>query len=169
MRPNLGSRADFRLRGAVVCAGVPRQRSNSTELELYLLDTNVISEMRRPRPHIAVVAWISATPPEQLFLCAVTLGELQAGVEMTRQQDPEKAEAIEGWIDAVAATHNILPVDGLICRRWARLMHRQSADLIEDAMIAATALVHNLTVATRNLRDFERFGVPAINPFHRAA
>src|SRR5208283_930882 len=111
--------------------------------------------MRRPRPHGAAVAWISAIPPEQLFLSAVTLGELQAGVEMTRQQDPAKAEAIEAWIDALAVTQNILPVDGVIFRRWARLMHRRSADLVEDAMIAATALVHNLTVATRNLREFE--------------
>jgi predicted nucleic acid-binding protein len=135
---------------------------------VYLLDTNVISEIRRPRPHAAVVAWISATPPEQLFLSAVTLGELQAGVEVTRQQDPAKAEAIAGWIDALAVTQNILPMDGVIFRRWAQLMHRQSADLIEDAMIAATALVRNLTVATRNLRDFERFGVPTLNPFRPA-
>lgn len=136
---------------------------------MYLLDTNVISEMRRPRPNAAVLAWISSTPAERLFLSAVTLGELQAGVETTRRQDPAKAEAIEAWIDAVAATHDILPVDGVIFRLWAKLMHRRSADLIEDAMIAATALVHNLTVATRNLRDFERFGAPTLNPFRQTA
>jgi len=136
---------------------------------VYLLDTNVISEMRRPRPNAGVVAWISASRPEELFLSAVTLGELQVGVEMTRQQDPTKAEAIESWIDAVAATHNILPADGVIFRQWAQLMQHRSADLIEDAIIAATALVHNLTVATRNLRDFERLGVPAVNPFRRSS
>jgi predicted nucleic acid-binding protein len=124
--------------------------------------------MRRPRPHPAVAAWIAATPDERLFVSAVTLGELQAGVEITRQQDPARAAAIEGWIDAVAATHNILPMDGDAFRRWARLMHRQPSDLIEDAMIAATALAHSLTVATRNLRDFERFGVPLFNPFQPA-
>ena len=95
--------------------------------------------------------------------------KLQAGVEMTRQQDRARAEAIEGWIDALAITQNILPMDGVIIRRWAQLMHRRPADLIEDAMIAATALVHNLTVATRNLRDFERFAVPTLNPFRRTA
>jgi predicted nucleic acid-binding protein len=135
---------------------------------VYLLDTNVVSEMRRARPHPAVAAWIAATPDEQLFVSAVTFGELQAGVEITRQQDPTKATTIESWIDGVAATHNILPVDGAIFRCWARLMHRRSPDLIEDAMIAATAIVHNLTVATRNLRDFERFGVPVFNPFDSA-
>jgi hypothetical protein len=114
-----------------------------------------------------VVAWLSATPDEQLFLSAVTLGELQAGVEITRQQDPEKAHAIEAWINALASTHNILPVDGAIFRRWARLMHHRPPDLFEDALIAATALIHGLTVATRNLRDFERFGVSTLNPFVR--
>ncbi|HEX3413790.1 MAG TPA: type II toxin-antitoxin system VapC family toxin [Stellaceae bacterium] len=134
---------------------------------MYLLDTNVISELRRLRPHTAVVAWISAIPAEQLFLSAITLGELQAGVEITRQQDPEKADAIEAWINTVASTHNILPVDGVIFRRWARLMHRRPPNLVEDALIAATALVHSLTVVTRNLRDFERFGIPTLNPFVR--
>lgn len=135
---------------------------------MYLLDTIVISELRRPRPSPAVASWIAAIPAEQLFLSAVTLGELQAGVEIIRQQDAVKAEAIEGWIDAVAATHNILPADGAIIRRWAQLMQHRPAELIEDAMIAATALIHNLTVATRNLRDFERLGVAAVNPFDRA-
>src|SRR5438105_1523505 len=131
---------------------------------MYLLDTNVVSEMRRRRPSPDLTAWITATPAEQLFISAVTLGELQAGVESTRQQDPEKAEAIEGWIDAVAATHNVLFVGGVIFRRWAQLMHRRTSDLIEDALIGATALVHNLTLATRNVRDFERLGVPVFNP-----
>lgn len=132
---------------------------------MYLLDTNVISELRRARPNRAVVAWLSAIPGEQLFLSAVTLGELQAGVEITRQQDPEKAEEIEAWVDTVAATNEVLPVDGVIFRQWAKLMHRRSDDLIEDALIAATALVHDFTVVTRNVRDFERLGVRVFDPF----
>jgi len=134
---------------------------------VYLLDTNVVLELRRSRPNQAVVAWLSAIPADQVFLSAVTLGELQAGVEITRRQDAVKAGEIESWIDGVAVTNAILPVDGVIFRRWARLMHRRSDDLIEDALIAATALVHNFTVATRNLRDFERLGVPALNPFRQ--
>ena len=134
---------------------------------MYLLDTNVISELRRRWPNPAVLTWLSDVSPKQLFIAAVTFGELQAGVEMTRQQDPEKAAAIEEWIDSVAASYSIMPMDEAIFRRWARLMHRKSDDLIEDAMIAATALVRNLTVVTRNLRDFDKFVVPTLNPFER--
>jgi toxin FitB len=132
---------------------------------VYLLDTNVVSELRRARPNQAVVAWLSAIPAEQLFLSAVTLGELQAGVEITRQQDPKKADEIEAWVDAVAAASEVLPVDGVIFRRWAKLMHRRSDDLIEDALIAATALVHDFTVVTHNVRDFERLEVRVFDPF----
>jgi predicted nucleic acid-binding protein len=132
---------------------------------MYLLDTNVISELRRPRPHSGVTAWLSGIGSDQIFISAVTLGELQAGVENARQQDTGRAESIESWIDGVAASHNILPMDGGTFRCWARLMHAKPADLIADAMIAATAVVHNLTVVTRNLRDFERLGVPTFSPF----
>jgi hypothetical protein len=132
---------------------------------MYLLDTNVLSELRRPRPHAGLVAWLTSIAPEQLFISVVTLGELQAGVENARQRDSAGAEIIESWIDDVAASYNVLPMDAGAFRYWARLMHGKPADLIADAMIAATAVVHNLTVATRNLRDFERLGVPAFNPF----
>jgi predicted nucleic acid-binding protein len=132
---------------------------------MYLLDTNVLSELRRPRPHAGLVAWVTSTAPEQLFISAVTLGELQAGVENARQRDSARAEMIESWIDDVAASYNVLAMDAGAFRCWARLMHGKPADLIADAMIAAIAVVHNLTVATRNLRDFERLGVPTFNPF----
>jgi toxin FitB len=132
---------------------------------MYLLDTNIISELRRPRPHGGLVAWLSSIAPEHVFISAVTLGELQAGVENARQRDTARAEIIESWIDDVAASYGILPMDGGAFRCWARLMHGKPADLIADAMIAATAVIHNLTVVTRNLRDFERLGVPALNPF----
>lgn len=132
---------------------------------MYLLDTNVVSELRRPRPHGSVVAWLQDVPDEQLHLSAVTLGELQAGVEITREQDAAKAEEIEAWIDQVEQVSNVLSVDGATFRVWARLMHRRSDTLIEDALIAATALVHDLTVVTRNVRDFEPWGVETLNPF----
>jgi predicted nucleic acid-binding protein len=132
---------------------------------MYLLDTNVISELRRPTPHTGLVAWLSGIEPEQLFISAVTLGELQAGVENVRRRDARQAEIIESWIDSVAASQNVLPMDGGAFRCWARLMHGRPAALVADAMIGATALVHNLTVATRNLRDFARLGAPAFNPF----
>jgi toxin FitB len=132
---------------------------------VYLLDTNVVSELRRARPHGAVLAWLRAVSDSELHLCAITIGELQSGIEITREQDPAKAAEIEIWLEQVAETYNVLPMDARIFRAWARLMHRRPDDLIEDAMIAATAVVHNLTVVTRNVRDFDRLGVRTLNPF----
>jgi predicted nucleic acid-binding protein len=132
---------------------------------VYLLDTNVVSELRKPRPHGAVVAWLERVADQDLHLSAVTLGELQAGVEITREQDPERAAEIETWIDRVAQTWNVLPVDGRTFRIWATLMHRRSDDLIADALIAATAMAHHLVVVTRNVRDFDPLGVDTLDPF----
>lgn len=132
---------------------------------MYLLDTNVISELRRPRPHGAVLAWLNLVPDTSLYLSAVTIGELQAGIEITRRQDPDKAADIERWLDRVAASWQILPMDATTFRVWSQMMNGRSDDLIEDAMIAATAEVHGLTVVTRNTRDFVPFGVPTLDPF----
>jgi len=96
------------------------------------------------------------------------MGELQAGVEITREQDPEKASQIEAWIDQVAQTWNVLPLDGRTFRVWAKLMHRRSDDLLADALIAATAITHHLVVVTRNVRDFAPLGVQILNPFELA-
>lgn len=132
---------------------------------MYLLDTNVVSELRRPRPHGAVVAWIQRVPDDQLYLSAVTIGEIQAGIEITREQDGEKAVELGAWLDAVVASLRVLPMDGATFREWARLKHRKADALVEDAMIAATARVHRLTVVTRNTRDFARLSVDLFDPF----
>jgi len=134
-------------------------------LRRFLLDTNVVSELRKPKPHGAVLSWFNTLRPEQMAVSAVVLGELQAGVETTRLQDAQKAREIEEWIDRIWATHRVLPMDGLCFREYARLIHRLSDTLREDAMIAATARLHGLTVATRNERDFRSFSVPVFNPF----
>jgi toxin FitB len=131
----------------------------------YLLDTNVISELRKPHPHGAVVAWLGHQQDEQLFLSAVTMGELQAGIERTRRQDPSKASEIEKWADQLAGSYQILPMDTACFREWGRIMDHKPDELLEDAMIAATAHVHNLIVATRNEHDFKRLGVRILNPF----
>jgi predicted nucleic acid-binding protein len=132
---------------------------------LYLLDTNVVSGLRRPKPHGAVLAWFAEIPADQLFISAVTIGEIQAGIEITREQDVGKALALEAWLDRVASGTSVLPMDAACFREWARLKHRKSNTLIEDAMIAATAVIHNLVVATRNVKDFKAFDTPTLNPF----
>jgi predicted nucleic acid-binding protein len=88
-----------------------------------------------------------------LHLASVTLGEIQAGIELTREQDPAKAAEIEQWLDQVSVTFNVLPMDGAVFRCWAQLMHRQS---------------DTLDVVTRNVADFSRFDVPLLNPFSGA-
>jgi predicted nucleic acid-binding protein len=131
----------------------------------YLLDTNVVSEVRKAKPHGAVVAWLRQLPEDRLLISAVTLGELQAGIELTRQQDPVKAGALESWVDQLSESFQVVPMDAACFREWGRLMHGRSDDLSEDVMIAATARVHGLTVATRNVRHFKGLHVELVNPF----
>ena len=135
---------------------------------MYLLDTNVVSELRKPKPHGAVLQWIQDIADVDLHVAAVTIGEIQAGIELTREQDESKATELEQWLELVSGSFNVVPMDALAFRAWARLMHRTSDTLYEDAMIAATAKVHKLTVVTRNVTDFKSFGVSVLNPFTSA-
>jgi len=125
----------------------------------------VVSELRKRRPHGGVVAWVRSLRLEQLYLSAVTLGELQAGVELTRARDPAKASELENWVDHLQESERVLPMDAQCFREWARLMRGKSDTLLEDAMIAATARIHGLPVATRNERDFASFAVETFDPF----
>lgn len=132
---------------------------------MWLLDTNVVSEMRKPRPHPGAVAWMSRQAQHSLFVAAATFGEIQQGVQLARITNPAKAAEIEAWLNELVSISEILAADESVFREWARLMDRRSKDLIIDALIAATAQVHGLTVATRNTRDFETLGVVTVNPF----
>ena len=131
----------------------------------FLLDTNVISELRKIKPDGAVVAWLETLRVEQIFLSAVTMGELQDGVELTRRQDPAKAREIESFLTSVELSFAFVPMDSACFREWSRLMCGKPDALREDAMIAATARIHGFTVATRDERDFKHLRVEIFNPF----
>lgn len=131
----------------------------------YLLDTNVVSELRKLKPHGGVLAWLKELQESQIYLSAVTIGELQAGVEGMRDRDPNRAAQIQSWIDLLDEAYQVLPMDSACFREWARLMKGKSDEVLEDLMIAATARIHELTVATRNERDFASVDVRIFNPF----
>ena len=133
---------------------------------MYLLDTNVVSELRRPKPHGAVLAWLASVDEKDLYLSSFSLGEIQRGIEITRQQDATKAQSLERWLDQLVDAFEVLVLDAVVMREWARMMHRQSNTLSEDAMLAATARVHGLQMITRNTADFEVLGVNCFNPFN---
>ena len=131
----------------------------------FLLDTNVISELRKTKPHGGVVAWLETLRVEQIFLSAVTMGELQTGVELTRRRDSAKAHEIESFLTSVEVSFAFVPMDQACFREWSRLMAGKPDAMREDAMIAATAKVHGFTVATRDEKDFKHLGVEIVNPF----
>jgi toxin FitB len=132
----------------------------------YLLDTSVVSELRKPKPHGGVVAWLQSLREDQIYISAVTIGELQRGVERTRRRNADKAREIEIWLDQMQASRNLLVMDAACFREWARLISPGSEHLLEEnAMIAATARVHRLKVATRQPSDFALLGVDLFNPF----
>jgi len=131
----------------------------------FLLDTNILSELRKPKPHGGVLAWFMAHHTEYLATPVISLFELQMGVEKVRPQDPYRAQSFDFWIDRLTSGSNLLPLDAAAAREAARLMTNQPMTLLADAMIAAIAKVNGLTVATRNTKDFENFAVPLVNPF----
>jgi predicted nucleic acid-binding protein len=135
---------------------------------MYLLDTNVISELRRIKPHGAVAAWFGSIRKDLVKIPAAVIGEIQAGIETTRTQDKTKAVEIEQWLERVIAFYEVVPMDGEIFREWAKLMLGKSGHPLIDRMVAATARVKGLTVVTRNIKDFSDFNVQLLNPFtHR--
>lgn len=125
----------------------------------------MVSQLHKSKPHRAVVAWLEPLDDEQIFISSVTMGELQAGVELMRRQDAGKANEIESWLAVVERSFSSLDMDTTCFREWARLMARKPEVLRDDAMIAATARVRGLAVATRNEKDFRQLDAEVFNPF----
>jgi predicted nucleic acid-binding protein len=132
----------------------------------YLLDTNVVSETRRPRRDARVVAFLAGEAKVDSYLSVLTIGELRKGVEAKRRLDPAAAERIDAWIGRLEIQYadKTLPVDKPVADMWGRLMADRPRPIV-DTMLAATALVHGLTLVTRNTRDVAGTGVNAINPW----
>jgi predicted nucleic acid-binding protein len=135
----------------------------------YLLDTNVVSELRKSSPNPHVEAWYDSVAGSQLFLSVLTLGEIRMGVERARSKDPAKAIALENWLTRLESAYgdHIVPVDTAIADAWARLSVPDPLPII-DGLLAATASARQWTLVTRNTRDVKRAGVRVLNPFQSA-
>ncbi|WP_088286459.1 type II toxin-antitoxin system VapC family toxin [Kineosporia sp. A_224] len=132
----------------------------------YLLDTNIVSEVRKPRPDPSVVAWIGATRPDRLSISAMVVGELRRGAALIRRRDPVQAEALDAWVDQTVRSFadRILPVTAEVADVWGRL-HAVRPLAVPDSLMAATAIVHGLTLVTRNVKDFDGLDLPLVDPF----
>jgi toxin FitB len=133
----------------------------------YLLDTNILSETRKRQPASGVTSWIATTPPESLHVSVLTLGEIEQGISRIRGRgDNDQAAVLARWLREVELgfADRILPITLPVAAAWGRQQHAQPLPVM-DGLIAATAKVHNLTVVTRNAKDFERTGIQVLNPF----
>ena len=133
----------------------------------YLLDTNVISELRKGERRDANVArWYESLAEDEVFLSVLTIGELRRGVALIRRRDSTSADRLDAWLAGVASGHadRILPVDAVVAERWGRLNVPGTLPVV-DGLLAATALTHGLTLATRNIKDVQGTGVLCVNPF----
>ena len=133
----------------------------------FLLDTNVISELRKGnRCDPGVREWLAGVKQEEIFLSSLTLGELRKGIELIRRRDPRSARVLEGWLREVLVVHSdrILPVDTAVAEEWGCLNVPDPRPVI-DSLLAATAKVHDLVLVTRNVKDIEGTGARWLNPF----
>jgi toxin FitB len=133
----------------------------------YLIDTNVISELRKgDRADPNVASWFATIADDEIFFSALTLGEIRRGIESIRRRDPKAAGALESWLGRVADQHRdrVLAIDRSIAEEWGRMNVPDPIPVV-DGLLAATAKVIGLTLATRNTTDVERTGVSCVNPF----
>jgi predicted nucleic acid-binding protein len=132
----------------------------------YLIDTCIISELRKPHCNSGVASWMTGVEPDNVFLSVITLGEIRRGIENLRPKDAKTADGLERWLAGLESHYGdrILPISAAVADRWGRLSPAQPLP-VSDGLIAATALEHKLTVATRNVSDFQRSGAGTFNPF----
>ncbi|TKT82970.1 type II toxin-antitoxin system VapC family toxin [Aquamicrobium sp. LC103] len=134
---------------------------------MYLIDTNTFSDAHKGVPE--PVAWLSSVDSGSVYLSVITLGEIERGIEMVRASKPAKARELEKWLQTLRQENGdrILPITEDVALEWGRLSarHRRGE---ADALIAATAIVHGLTVVTRNIADFDGTGVAVLNPWSDA-
>lgn len=133
----------------------------------FLLDTNVLSELRKKeRSHPGVARWFDSLEDEEIYVSVVVIGEIRRGIEAIRRRDRSAPLVLDRWLKQVITTHGprILPVDLAVAEEWGRLNVPDPLPVV-DGLLAATARVHGLTLVTRNTKDIERTGVPFLNPF----
>jgi predicted nucleic acid-binding protein len=133
----------------------------------YLLDTNVVSELRKPRPHPQVAGWYESHRHAEAYLSTLVVGEIRQGIERVRPRDARQADALERWLARLlpAYENRILPVTIEVAQEWGRLNAHSPPPPAVDGLLAATAKVHRLTLVTRNTTDVARTGVAVLNPF----
>lgn len=134
-----------------------------------LLDTNVVSELRRSRPSPRVLQWYRSVPADDLYVSVLAIGEIRQGIERVRRRGDERVDELERWLATLMSAYGdrIVPITTEVADRWGRLAAAHSLPAV-DALMAATALVHDWTLATRNVRHVERTGVRWVNPFDPA-
>jgi toxin FitB len=135
---------------------------------MILLDTMVLSELRKARPNAGVITFLKGQNPQSTFISALTIGEIELGIERQRGPDPAFAERLSHWLvlTELQFADNILPVTAAIAKLWGRLSAQTGNNGI-DNLIAATALCHNLSVVSRNVKHFEPTGARVFNPFSK--